>query len=334
MINDLNNLSKAVRIELSQLVADLINPIREKWGVGKFVVTEGALKFAQDVADEYAANNQSIWSGKGHYDEGITRAAAKHGLNTGGNYYENMAGGRNPDAFTLDDLKHQVYDRVVQMLFDDAHAKHDHAQSLLNASQNPGQYPEQNLLTDYLGVDTSSVEAGKFSIHFISAADSPAYIQDASKFDKTPVAATPTVAPAMMMAVAVDEVQPVYAPRSAEENDTDIQSDGYNPWADRSDITTTPIPYSNGVFTRDHDAGGIGQDVPPTPRPDVSDWFGYDDSSHLSASGLLDMGNVIYHTVDLSSRNSLPAPLADAPQYSSETTLLTRPDDAPQFDLL
>ncbi|MDO5357682.1 MAG: SEC10/PgrA surface exclusion domain-containing protein, partial [Conchiformibius sp.] len=187
IIDDLNNLSKNVRVELSQFVAELLNPIREQWGVGKFAVTEGALRFAQDVANEYENNGKSIWDGKGHYDEGIIRAAAKHGLNDGGNFYENMGGHYTEQPLTLDKLKGMVYDTVVQMLFDDAHSQQGHAKSLLNTLA----YAEQNKAIDYLGLDTSLIEGKKLSIHFISAADHPVYIKDRSKFDTTPVDSAP-----------------------------------------------------------------------------------------------------------------------------------------------
>lgn len=191
IINDLNNLPREVQLELSLFVAGLLNPIREKWGVGLLKVTEGAMNFAQDIANEYVLAGRSIFDGKKHYVEGITKAAAKYGLDTGNNWYENMGGafmGRNKTTVTLDDIKKSVYESVVRMLFEDAHSEHGHAKSLLNAMR----YADQNAATDYLGIDTSRVvinssskEWGEYSIHFIQATDHRAYIDDQAKFNTT-----------------------------------------------------------------------------------------------------------------------------------------------------
>lgn len=177
IIADLNNLSREVQTELSLFVAGLLNPIRQQWGFGTFKVSEGIMNFAQDVANEYTQNGKSIFDGKGHYVEGIVRAAAKYGLSTGGNYYENMGGFKQSKSLkniTLDELKRQVYDSIVSMLFDDARSSHGHAKSLLSQE------------TEYLGVDTSSVRSNELAMHFISVpVHSRAYIQDNAKFTNT-----------------------------------------------------------------------------------------------------------------------------------------------------
>lgn len=190
-ITDLNNLSREVQTELSLFVANLLNPIREQWGVGLFKVTNGAMNFAQDVANEYTQNGKSIFNG-GHYVEGITRAAAKYGLSTKSNYYEDLGGVKIIDAndkpvanafqnLTLDDLKEHVYNSILEMLFNDAHVAHAHAKSLLNRMD----YEDQNAAIDYLGVDTSNALPGELNMHIIKATDNSAYITDDAKFSQT-----------------------------------------------------------------------------------------------------------------------------------------------------
>lgn len=192
VIDDLNNLSLEVRKELSLFVAGLLNPIREKWGVGLFKVTQGGIDFAQDIANEYVNNRKGSGDGSGHYVSGITKVAAKYGLNTENNYYENLATGfmgKQATTITLDELKKATYDLVITLLFDDAHSKHDHAKSLLNRME----YEDQNMTVDYLGIDVSYVPNNSatlsdwkpFSIHYISTADHKAYIHDRAKFNET-----------------------------------------------------------------------------------------------------------------------------------------------------
>ncbi|RRD91023.1 SEC10/PgrA surface exclusion domain-containing protein [Conchiformibius steedae] len=315
VINDLNNLSKEVRIELSQMVANLLNDIRAQWGVGEIIVSEGALNFAQDVANEYTDNNKSIGTGNGHYVEGIQRAAAKHGLNADGNYYENMSGGHGTGPITLDQLKQQVYEGVVRMLFEDGEHNYAHAKSLLNVTK----LGDQDLQPDYLGVDTSSVESGKFSIHFISTADSPVYIQDASKFDKTPVAPAHHPVPAAMTDTYAE--QPVFV-RSAE-HDSDDSPTASSIWSDT--LNERNIGPSFASFTRDGDTGGDGQD----PLADFNDQHAKP-PFHLSFSKVLD-NTYGDHMIE---GQFTPVPLADVPHYSSDAALQPPQYDVPSFDVL
>ena len=183
-IADVNNLSREVQTELSLFVAELLNPIRQKWGVGLYQVTNGAMNFAQDVANEYTSNNKSIFNLDGHYVEGITRAAANYGLKTTGQFYENLGGITSSTGWknlTLDDLKHETYDTIVRMLFKDEGSDHGHAKSLLNRTS----IESQNDDVDYLGIDASSINPQELNIHIISATDNAAYITNQAKFANT-----------------------------------------------------------------------------------------------------------------------------------------------------
>lgn len=184
IIADLNYLPREIQTEISLFVANLLNPIREKWQVGLFKVSDGAMNFARDVANEYTANNKSIFNLNGHYVAGITRVASKYGLNNADNYYENMGSmqsSRPIKNLTLDDLKMEIYDSIMRMLFHDEHSQHGHAKSLLNCMGED----KQNLAADYLGVDISSINSHQLAWHFISVTDNEAYIIDSDKFNKT-----------------------------------------------------------------------------------------------------------------------------------------------------
>ncbi|UOP05279.2 SEC10/PgrA surface exclusion domain-containing protein [Conchiformibius kuhniae] len=300
MVGDLNNLSHAVRAELSLFVAGLLNPIREKWGVGKFKVTQGALKFAQDVADEYTANGKSIWDGNGHYDDGIKRAAAKHGLNANGNYYENM-GGRYGKDLSLDALKAQVYDTVASMLFEDGKSQHGHAKSLLNANAN---YEED---IDYLGLDTSSVNDSQFSIHFLSAADNDVYIKNRDQFDFTPVTeVNPSMYHGEPMPQPIDE-PPVPQPQPAPSDDSS---------------TAPPATAENG--------GDAEQD---TPSEAASTWKETLPVSGPALSDVLDSSEFDY----IAGNTPVGSDVSDhAPEthYSIDNTMLAPAHDATPFEML
>ena len=184
IIQDVNDLPDNVRIELSHFLAGLMNPLRKAWGVGEYKVVKGALDFAEAVANEYTDHHVSIHSLNGHYNQGIKHAAAQFGLKTGGQYYENAHWTKSTKftgVFTLDELKHNLYDSTVRMLFQDEGSHQGHAKSLLNCTG----YDDQDSKTDFLGVDTSAPSKQELSFHFIATADHRAYIGNENLFNKT-----------------------------------------------------------------------------------------------------------------------------------------------------
>ncbi|MBO4108815.1 SEC10/PgrA surface exclusion domain-containing protein [Streptococcus suis] len=177
---DTNNLSEAVRTELSLFASDLINQVRQMAGTTQTVVTQSALDFADRVTDGYVADN---WSFKqvvtvGHDVPVINEVARQLGLRTsteeeaaqGLQYYEDMnTVGQKEPFVTLSSAKRAIYQSLVAFLYNGR--EYFHALSILGLSSN----------SSYVGVDLSSRQDA-FSVHILSVPDS--MIQTGSKFDR------------------------------------------------------------------------------------------------------------------------------------------------------
>lgn len=111
---DINYLTADQIKELSLFSADLLNQVRNQLGLPKVIVTEGSLKLAKDVTDNYVSDN---WDKFDHDVDGISRAAAENGLLSGGNFYEDAIFSSDfSEASTMDDLKSILYTGIVTMI--------------------------------------------------------------------------------------------------------------------------------------------------------------------------------------------------------------------------
>ena len=111
---DINHLTADQIKELSLFSADLLNQVRNQLGLPKVIVTEGSLKLAKDVTDNYVSDN---WDKFDHDVDGISRAAEENGLLAGGNFYEDAIFSSDfSEASTMDDLKSILYTGIVTMI--------------------------------------------------------------------------------------------------------------------------------------------------------------------------------------------------------------------------
>ncbi|GAA2906081.1 SEC10/PgrA surface exclusion domain-containing protein [Enterococcus pseudoavium] len=92
-INRMSDLNKARRTELTVYAARLVNSIRSEFVSNHWIVSDGAIKFAGDVANNYTSDGWKI--NLGHYVPGINKAAAVSGLysTATANMYENLTAG-------------------------------------------------------------------------------------------------------------------------------------------------------------------------------------------------------------------------------------------------
>ncbi|RHW45443.1 hypothetical protein DS832_07645 [Bombilactobacillus bombi] len=131
---DPNNLTINQIKELSDFALKLINQVREQAGQPDLILNQTAIDFAQAVAKEYRDNNNSGLNG--HYVAGIVKAAGEFGLDDSGNYYEDKGStyGYGFTEFNMDYLKSEIFDHIVNMLFNDAENGNEwgHARSFLN----------------------------------------------------------------------------------------------------------------------------------------------------------------------------------------------------------
>ena len=172
---DFNNLDYNTRKELSLFAADLINQIRKQFGTKDVVVTEDSIRIANEVAlkstEEY-----------GHDFKALSEVGKENGVLLG-----ELAGFSDDPATTLADIKKRIYDDILSMLFDDAHAQWGHATSLSGVvpkDPNEGYMQYTGLGFRSNATFTSIIQYSKISDNMVSAN---------AKFDKTKVIPTPSL---------------------------------------------------------------------------------------------------------------------------------------------
>lgn len=139
---DVNNLPPELNEELNLYAVDILNSIRTQFGLTPLKANRNTMAFAQDIAKEVVANNINT---PGHYDAGIMRAAAKHGLDAGGNWYENLDNGVGNARQTRAELFTNVADSIVRFFYEgDLQKSHGgrvhygHAESLYKVDSGVG----------------------------------------------------------------------------------------------------------------------------------------------------------------------------------------------------
>lgn len=187
IVVDVNHLTDDQIKELTLFSADLLNQVRSQLGLPKVIVTTGALKFVKDVTDNYVQDN---WDKIDHDNEGISRAAGKNGLLTGGNFYEDAQFyPQFSNTNTMNGLKKAAYNGIVNMIGGSG-GEMLHAAGLLGVSfgEDISTAKEQYFATGASVVNIHDDYRGfaKYSmIHFVNIYDR--LIKDETKFDKTPV---------------------------------------------------------------------------------------------------------------------------------------------------
>ena len=78
---DVTKLSHSQKVEISKYALSLINSARHQLGKKSWTYKNGALHFADRVANQYYSHNKSCWDAD-HYVPGIERAAKASGLNS------------------------------------------------------------------------------------------------------------------------------------------------------------------------------------------------------------------------------------------------------------
>lgn len=187
---DINHLTADQIKELSLFSADLLNQVRNQLGLPKVIVTEGSLKLAKDVTDNYVSDN---WDKFDHDVDGISRAAEENGLLSGGNFYEDAIFSSDfSEASTMDDLKSILYTGIVTMIGGSGDEML-HAAGLLGVdfgddiSTSKEQYFSAG--TSMFPIKENQMWITKMG-HFFNV--SKDYIRDSAKFSTTEVPGTST----------------------------------------------------------------------------------------------------------------------------------------------
>lgn len=176
-ITDIDNLTQAQRVALSEFAAGLINQVRDQLGTVNITVSKGALDFAQAVAKRYDSDNWELFDKNEHDVAAISTVAGEYGLVTGSNYYEDLSEGFltsniATNNISLDNLKSAIYYTITYMLFADSGSNWQHSLSITNVAH----YSTTDSM-EYFAFATDKY--GQIHLEFIA----PDLIQDATRFD-------------------------------------------------------------------------------------------------------------------------------------------------------
>ncbi|MRG88628.1 SEC10/PgrA surface exclusion domain-containing protein [Limosilactobacillus reuteri] len=161
-------LSREDTVKATQYAVQLINPVRKAIGTTQYRITNASIDIAMQVGQVNRADND--W---GHDMNAHQKAKDKWGLDTVGESVY-ATSGKTPYK-TLADLKHGVYDAVIDLLFegntDDGKSDNGHTTDLLNVRcADPDSALEG---TDFLGVSYENNQNITWStaIRFVSIVD-------------------------------------------------------------------------------------------------------------------------------------------------------------------
>ncbi|MBM7643792.1 SEC10/PgrA surface exclusion domain-containing protein [Streptococcus loxodontisalivarius] len=187
---DLNELPDEIIRDLSFYASELINSLNQQLGTVTTYVTPGSLAFADRVGDLYVEDNWT-YNNAGHDVSAIKKAAAEFGLDSTGQYYENMFSSWTNigpvKQMTLVQMKKEIYDSIKGFMFSGAIPGNDqqewaHATGITNSGN---MRVQSGVTNSYVGVDFNYLSDGSNRLHFLSVVDSPGYIVDPSKFNTT-----------------------------------------------------------------------------------------------------------------------------------------------------
>lgn len=204
---DVNNLDYETRKEVTLFAADLINQIRKQFGSAPVTVTEGSLKVAEEAT-------KSATTGFGHDYTALNNTGKANGV-----LLSELAGFKDESITTLAGLKHEIYDSIISMLYDDSHVKYGHAKQLVGIHESNEGYMQ------YVGLATRSTNTFPAAIHFVGTSDN--VISDGSTFDKTVVTAPSTAEKVAKLQEKLDLAQSTYdnAVKASQEAKSAVQSD-------------------------------------------------------------------------------------------------------------
>uniref|UniRef100_UPI0026F2CB28 SEC10/PgrA surface exclusion domain-containing protein n=1 Tax=Lactobacillus kitasatonis TaxID=237446 RepID=UPI0026F2CB28 len=127
IISDVNNMTDDQIKELSLFEESILNGLRKQLGWSEYEITNGSLKMAKDVANQYIVDKWGTTKDQKWHDvKGINAVAGENGLEqtdnkTNEQLYENatLNSYSYGSATTMDDLKKDVYNTILTMIFPD-----------------------------------------------------------------------------------------------------------------------------------------------------------------------------------------------------------------------
>ncbi|MSE07368.1 SEC10/PgrA surface exclusion domain-containing protein, partial [Lactobacillus salivarius] len=145
---DYQHLTHEQLVEINKYAVNLINQVREHFGLKDLILNEEGLNITKTIADGYQAKKESILNGSGHdlelLDKRSENIAASYVYDTVRTNIPAMQVKPAKDVSysgidtnyrsisTMADLKADVYSSILGLFFDDARSKYGHALNFLN----------------------------------------------------------------------------------------------------------------------------------------------------------------------------------------------------------
>ena len=171
---DVNNLDYETRKEITLFAADLINQIRKQYGSAPVTVTEDSLRISEEAT-------KAATVGFGH-----DYTALENVGNANKVLLSELVAFKDEPITTLAELKHEVYDSIISMLYDDSHVKFGHVKQLVGYHE-----PNEGYM-QYVGLATRSSSKFPVAVHFVGISDN--VISKDAKFNKNKVISAPSTA--------------------------------------------------------------------------------------------------------------------------------------------
>lgn len=163
---ELNTMSTEDQTELTQFANVISNQIRKAFGTQPTVITPMSIAFAKSVADNYVADDWSIWE-EGHDVSAIYKAATDNGYSSPKTYnaFEDInSTGDTITSATMSELKEKVYFAFLRFMYNGFEWLHAFNISGLDYAAN------NNVKEMHLGVSLSTT-SDSTSVHVINAPD-------------------------------------------------------------------------------------------------------------------------------------------------------------------
>ncbi|NGC77507.1 SEC10/PgrA surface exclusion domain-containing protein [Lactobacillus reuteri] len=159
---DLEHLTNQQRIEISQFVADLLNPLRERIGAQPFVVSQGSVDLAQAIADQYNVDKVYL----GHDIQGLHKVEIDNARAS-----REAVAGLDSNINNMDDLKSAIFSSIDDMIFHDT-PDWGHARTLLGLLNDTDLVNENDpVVQSYIGMSVSGDVTNGMMLHFIPTYD-------------------------------------------------------------------------------------------------------------------------------------------------------------------
>ncbi|MGQ7491604.1 SEC10/PgrA surface exclusion domain-containing protein [Streptococcus suis] len=179
---EVGNLTDAQRTELTDYFLTIIKPVREAFGVSEYKTSDKMNEIASHLEDVTSVSSMS------HDLSALNKVAKEFGLS---GLYENLGFPTSDDGVeTMATLKRDIFSQVMQMLYEDDHARWGHAKAFVTGA------------VDYVVVGVTDTMSGNIygatrKLHFtLVSSKNMAKLQD-TNIRTAPASATDTRATAL-----------------------------------------------------------------------------------------------------------------------------------------